>query len=217
MPVSIRRALSVLLLTFSWSISQAAQDGNADLYDAVAPANSAFVRVLNLSERNIEVTLSGKNKPQAVTSGQFGGYRFVAPGKHQIAVGDKALESELKANTASTVIYRDGELLLIADQFVNEPRKAQIAFYNLTDKPAALKTVDGQHVVVEMITRDQTGSRMVNELKIAFAAYAEAEADKLVSFDELFLKKGRSYSYALLPAGSGYRAITLANSIDPTE
>ena len=171
--------------------------------------------MLNLSERNIEVTLSGKNKPQTVTSGQFGGYRFVAPGKQRIAVGDKALESELKANTASTVIYRDGELLLIADQFVNEPRKAQIAFYNLTEKPAALKTEDGQHVVVEMITRDQTGSRMVNELKIAFAAYAEA--DKLVSFDELFLKKGRSYSYALLPAGNGYRAITLANSIDPTE
>ncbi|WP_341304385.1 alginate O-acetyltransferase AlgF [Pseudomonas sp. TMP25] len=215
MPVSIFRALSVLLLTFSWGISQAAQDANADLYDAVAPANSAFVRVLNLSERNIEVTLSSKNKPQAVTSGQFGGYRFVAPGKHRIAVGDKALESELKANTASTVIYRDGELLLIADQFVNEPRKAQIAFYNLTEKPAALKTVDGQHVVVEVIARDQTGSRMVNELKIAFAAYAEA--DKLVSFDELFLKKGRSYSYALLPAGNGYRAITLANSIDPTE
>lgn len=215
MPVSISRALSVLLLTFSWNISQAAQDGNADLYDAVAPANSAFVRVLNLSERNIEVTLSGKNKPQAVTSGQFGGYRFVAPGKHQIAVGDIALESELKANTASTVIYRDGKLLLIADQFVNEPRKAQIAFYNFTDKPAALKTVDGQHVVVETINRDQTGSRMVNELKIAFAAYADA--DKLVSFDELFLKKGRSYSYALLPAGNGYRAISLANSIDPTE
>jgi alginate O-acetyltransferase complex protein AlgF len=215
MPVSISRALSVLLLTFSWNISQAAQDGNADLYDAVAPANSAFVRVLNLSERNIEVTLSGKNKPQAVTSGQFGGYRFVAPGKHQIGVGDIALESELKANTASTVIYRDGKLLLIADQFVNEPRKAQIAFYNFTDKPAALKTVDGQHVVVETINRDQTGSRMVNELKIAFAAYAEA--DKLVSFDELFLKKGRSYSYALLPAGNGYRAISLANSIDPTE
>ena len=213
MPAFISRAL-IILLTIASAAAQA-QDGNADLYDPVAPANSAFVRVLNLSERNIEVTLSSKNKPQAVTSGQFGGYRFVAPGKHRIAVGDKALESELKANTASTVIYRDGELLLIADQFVNEPRKALIAFYNLTEKPAALKTVDGQHVVVDMITRDQTGSRMVNELKIAFAAYAEA--DKLVSFDELFLKKGRSYSYALLPAGNGYRAITLANSIDPTE
>ena len=106
-------------------------------------------------------------------------------------------------------------LLLIADQFVNEPRKAQIAFYNLTDKPAALKTVDGQHVVVDTIERDQTGSRMVNELKIAFAAYADSE--QLIGFDELFLKKGRSYSYALLPAANGYRAITLANSIDPSE
>lgn len=213
MPAFISRAL-MILLTITGATAQA-QDGNADLYDPVAPANSAFVRVLNLSERNIEVTLSSKNKPQLVTSGQFGGYRFVAPGKHRIAVGAQALEHELKANTASTVIYRDGQLLLIADQFVNEPRKAQIAFYNLTDKPAALKTTDGKHVVVDTITSDQTGSRMVNELKIAFAAYADN--DQLVGFDEMFLKKGRSYSYALLPAASGYRAITLANSIDPSE
>ena len=214
MPIFLFRTLFMLLMLGS-ATAQAAQDGNADLYDAVAPANSAFIRVLNLSERNIEVSLSGKNKPQLVSSGQFGGYRFVPPGQQSISVAGQTLESELKANTASTVIYRDNKLLLIADKFVDEPRKAQIAFYNLTDKPAALKTVDGQHVVVDTVQRDQTGSRMVNELKIAFAAYAADE--KLASFDELFLKKGRSYSYALLPAGSGYRAITLANSIDASE
>ncbi|MFN3767965.1 alginate O-acetyltransferase AlgF [Ectopseudomonas guguanensis] len=213
MPAFLCRVL-LILLTVASAAAQA-QDANADLYDPVAPANSAFVRVLNLSERNIEVTLSGKNKPQVVTSGQFGGYRFVAPGKQRIAVANQAVEHELKANTASTVIYRDGQLLLIADQFVNEPRKAQIAFYNFTDKPAALKTLDGQHVVVDTIQRDQTGSRMVNELKIAFAAYADNQ--QLIGFDELFLKKGRSYSYALLPAANGYRAITLANSVDPSE
>ncbi|MDR8013746.1 alginate O-acetyltransferase AlgF [Ectopseudomonas guguanensis] len=213
MPAFLSRVL-LILLTVASAAAQA-QDANADLYDPVAPANSAFVRVLNLSERNIEVTLSGKNKPQVVTSGQFGGYRFVAPGKQRIAVANQAVEHELKANTASTVIYRDGQLLLIADQFVNEPRKAQIAFYNFTDKPAALKTLDGQHVVVDTIQRDQTGSRMVNELKIAFAAYADNQ--QLIGFDELFLKKGRSYSYALLPAANGYRAITLANSVDPSE
>lgn len=213
MPALILRVMTLLLLG-SASV-QAAQDSNADLYDPVAPANSAFVRVLNLSDSNVEVTLSGKNKPQSVTGGQFGGYRFVTPGVQRITVAGQVLERELKANTASTVLYRDGQLQLIADQFVNEPRKAQIAFYNFTAKPAALKTLDGQHVVVDMLEHDQTGSRMVNELKIAFAAYA-GDA-RLVDFDELFLKKGRSYSYALLPAGSGFRAITLANSIDPTE
>ena len=35
-----------------------AAEGNADLYDAVAPADSAFVRVLNLSDSNIDVTLT---------------------------------------------------------------------------------------------------------------------------------------------------------------
>ncbi|HAB02248.1 MAG TPA: alginate O-acetyltransferase, partial [Pseudomonas sp.] len=40
-----------------------AAEGNADLYDAVAPADSAFVRVLNLSDSNIDVTLSGKVNP----------------------------------------------------------------------------------------------------------------------------------------------------------
>ena len=36
------------------------------------------------------------------------------------------------------------------------------------------------------------------------------------ALDEL-LRKGRSYSYALLPDASGFRAVMLANSIDPTE
>jgi len=72
--------------------------------------------------------------------------------------------------------------------------------------------VDGKHVIVDPLSNGQTGSRMVNEIKIGFAAY-EAE-QKVASFDELFLKKGRSYSYVLLPGG---RSMSLANSIDPTE
>jgi alginate O-acetyltransferase complex protein AlgF len=104
---------------------------------------------------------------------------------------------------------------VLKDIYVNEPKKAQLAFYNMTDTPVALKTVDGKHVVVEPIAKAQTGGRMVNEFKIAFAAYAGEQ--KVASFDEMFLKKGRSYSYVLLPNGAGYRAISQANSIDPAE
>lgn len=56
-------AATALLLVSTASL---ANDGNADLYDAVAPADSAFVRVLNLSDRSIDVTLSGKVNPQKV-------------------------------------------------------------------------------------------------------------------------------------------------------
>ncbi|PKM29742.1 MAG: alginate O-acetyltransferase [Gammaproteobacteria bacterium HGW-Gammaproteobacteria-11] len=192
-----------------------AQDANADLYDAVAPADSAFIRVLNLSDISIEVGLTSKTLTQRVPVGQFSGYRFVPPGTHRITIGEQSLETELKANTASTVIYRDGQLQLLDDAFVNEPRRAQIAFYNLTGMQAALKTADGQHVVVETLGQNQTGSRMVNEVKIGFAAY---EGERLlVNYEEQLLRKGRSYSYALMPDASGFRAVMLANSIDPTE
>lgn len=189
-----------------------AAEGNADLYDAVAPADSAFVRVLNLSASNIEVTLSSKVNPQRVAAGQLSGYRFTPAGAHKIAVGGKAIEPQLKANAASTVVYDGKQLTLISDKYVNEPKKAQIAFYNLTPTPTALKTADGKHEVVAALGNGQTGTRMVNEIKLDFAAYAQDT--KVASFDEQFLKKGRSYSYVLLP---GNRSMTLANSIDPTE
>ena len=213
-----KRAIFFTLVAGWLALSSAlatAQDANADLYDAVAPADSAFVRVLNLGDLSIDVGLTGKTRPQRVPAGQFSGYRFVPPGMHRISIGEQTLEAELKANTASTVIYRDGQLQLLDDAFVNEPRRAQIAFYNLTGMQAALKTADGQHVVVETLGQNQTGSRMVNEVKIGFAAY---EGERLlVNFEEQLLRKGRSYSYALMPDASGFRAVMLANSIDPTE
>lgn len=211
---SLKQLLTATTLVLISSQGIAAE-GNADLYDAVAPADSAFVRVLNLSDSNIDVTLSGKLTPQRVAAGQLSGYRFTPAGSHKIAVGNKAIEPQLKANAASTVVYDGSKLTLIADKYVNEPKKAQIAFYNLTPTKVALKTVDGKSVVVDTLGQDQTGSRMVNEIKIGFAAYDDQQ--EVAQFDELFLKKGRSYSYVLLPQGTGYRSMSLANSIDASE
>ena len=57
------KALSRLLLALALLAPalSPAQDGNAALYDAVAPAGSAYLRVLNLSASGAEVMLSGKS------------------------------------------------------------------------------------------------------------------------------------------------------------
>jgi len=259
MPTIVSRLLLVLGLLGPALQGVQAQEVNADLYDAVAPANSAFVRVLNLSSGVVDVSLSSKKTAQKVGPEQLGAYRFTPPGKTLLSVGAARLETDLQANSASTLLYANGSLTELKDIYVNEPKKAQLAFYNLTDTPTALKTADGKHEVVAAngsltelkdiyvnepkkaqlafynltdtptalktadgkhevvaaIGKAQTGGRMVNEFKIAFAAYAGDR--KVASFDEMFLKKGRSYSYVLLPEGSGYRAISQANAIDPAE
>ncbi|MDW9406555.1 alginate O-acetyltransferase, partial [Pseudomonas soli] len=70
----------------------------------------------------------------------------------------------------------------------------------------------GKEEVVKARATGQTGARRCNEIKNDVAAYGGGQV--VASSDELFLKKGRSYSYVLLP---GNRSLSLANSIDPTE
>ena len=121
----------------------------------------------------------------------------------------------MAAGTAATVLYRGGQLILINDLFILDPRKAQVGFYNLTDQSVALKTRDGQHAVVDTLGPNETGMRAVNELKIGFSAYAGDR--ELAQFDEVFLKLGNTYSFMLVEEAIGLRTVSTQNLIDPTE
>lgn len=186
---------------------------NEDLYDAVAPANSAFLRVLNLTGSGADVKVTGKSATQKVTAGQLGGYMFSPAGKVSITVNKVAGEYDLAADTATTFVFDGNALIKLDDKYVNDPRKALVSFYNLSDKPVALKTADGKHALVEELGKNATGNRLVNEIKIALAAYAGDS--KVADFDEQFLKKGRSYSYVLIEQGGRLRTIAVANAVDP--
>lgn len=213
----MKRTLASLfaLLGLLAGASHAREDAGAELYDAAAPADSAFVRVLNLSSSTVRVALSGKNQAQQVSAGQLGGYRFTAPGQARLEVGSQSLSPSLAANTATTFIYDGQQLSMLQDAFVNEPKKAQIGFYNLSGQQLTLKTLDGRHTIIDKVPAGQNGSRMVNELKIAFAAYHDD--NKVAEFPEVFLKKGRTYSYLILPAETGVRALNTANGLDPLD
>ena len=56
---------------------------------------------------------------------------------------------------------------------------------------------------------------MVNEVKIGFAVYQDQR--KLADYEEQLLRKGRSYSYAIMQEGGGYRSMMVANSIDASQ
>lgn len=192
-----------------------AQDANEDLYDGVAPADSVFVRVFNLGSTAIGFDVSGKQRAQRVAAGQLGGYRFTTPGRVKMGVEGRELEVELPQGSAATVLYRDGQLLLIKDLFGSDPRKAQVGFYNLTSQTVALKTGDGKHLVVEELAPDTTGMRAVNELKIGFSAYAGER--ELARFNEEFLKLGNTYSFMLVESAGGLRTVSTQNLVDMTE
>ncbi len=192
-----------------------AQNANADLYDPVAPENSAFVRVFNLSSGNVEAQLTSKLNSQRIPSGQFGGYRFVQPGSHSIRIGEQVFPLDLNVNDVKTLVYYGDRGLLLDDGLTNEPRKAQVLFYNFGANAAALTTANGRHVVVDSLPKDAVGNRLINEVKIALSAFANEQL--VADFPEQLLRKGRSYTYALIPVAGELRPIVLGNSMDPSQ
>lgn len=208
-----RILLFVLALSAAPALSAA--DGNAALYDPVAPPDSAFVRLFNHSNTSVTLKVSSKTAAQTVSNGQLGGYLFVAAGSHTLTVGAASLPVTLTAKSALTVLYDGTSLVALNDTYEDDRKKAQVAFYNLTSNALSLRTADGKHVIVDKLERNSTGSRMINEIKIRFAAYADS--GNVASFSEMFLKKGRSYSYIVVNEGEQVKTLALANTIDPIE
>lgn len=205
----------VFFLLFTAGAVQAQDSAsNAELYDAVPPPESSFVRTVNLSTKTILVNLSGTEDPQSVAPGQLSPYRFVPKGQRVLTIvgHQHSLNMDLTPDTGNTVIFDGTQLTILADTFDDDRRKAQIGFYNFTPQNVSLKTSDGKYIIVDSVGRNQTKGRKVNELKVSLAAYIGEE--RISEYQEFFLRKGRSYSYLLFSEDNGYRAVVLENSID---
>ncbi len=63
--------------------------------------------------------------------------------------------------------------------------------------------------------KDAVGNRLINEVKIALSAFANEQL--VADFPEQLLRKGRSYTYALIPVAGELRPIVLGNSMDPSQ
>ena len=213
MKTLIQRCFAALLLLAP--LASQAQESSAGLYGPVAPAGSAYVRVLNLSTAPAQVMLSSKSKSQKVNAGQLGAYLFTAPGTRTVTVNQTAQDIDLQSNSAYTLVYDGSSLASIVDPYANDPKKALVAFYNLTEQPLTLKTQDGKHAIVDSIGKNDSGVRPVNEVKIGFAAFNGEQS--VATFDEALLKKGRSYSYVVVPQGNSVRTISQADAMDPIE
>lgn len=217
---TIQRLASVRLLAFciatALTFTASAKDGNEALYDATAPAGSAFVRVVNLAELTASVGFTGKTSQQNVGSRQIGDYVFFEGGQEQtVSVNGVQLGRTFPKQSAWTLVFDGSSLTPLEDKYFTGRKKAQVGFYNLSSQPLDLKTADGKHAVVEGTAPMTSGQRDINEVKIALAAWADgAEA---AAFEPVFLKKGRSYSYVVYQQADELKSMVVADSITALE
>jgi len=202
-----------LLFFIIMSSHVTAKDANNALYDPVAPDGSAFIRAINVSSGYITVKLSSKNESQKISSKSIGGYLFTPEGNITIDINGVKKDVTLKENDIISLVFNNNSITSIHDTPFKNKRKARANFYNLTDKKLSLKTSDGKHQLIDPITKSHRSHRDINGIKVKLSAFDESK--KLIDFDKLLFKKGRSYSFVVYREGSVFSTLQYNDTIDP--
>ncbi len=205
------------LLTLLILIPACALADDAGLYDPVAPEGSAFIRVLKLFEaEELGVTLNGKTfEPLAPYS--ISSYFIFDDGDLHAMTEKNAPEESfrIKAGAFYTLkINKDSTFILLEDPVNDNRAKAQILFYNGSDRDnLSLKTANGRISIIKDINPDTVGARQINPVKLDMGVYNSAD-EQLRTLAPVSLERGLSYSVVFF--GIDQDILWIQNTTDTT-
>ena len=212
MNLLMKTAVTLLLSMLFPVLSQAGEDA---LYAADAPDGATFIRVVNadVSGTIPRASIGGKAikdiEPLAASP-----YIHLPAGTYQLEVGEQAAPVTMEKNRFYTAVVLDsGELEILTDQTFENPRKALISFYNLTENGGiSLKTADGKVSVIEPVQSLAVANREINAVKVALAAFDSGNA--LASTSPVNLQRGTVFSFFMIDVGGSPRLVVAENRVD---
>ncbi|WP_062264917.1 alginate O-acetyltransferase AlgF [Endozoicomonas arenosclerae] len=167
---SILRAFSAFLTAISLFASGSLW---AEVYDPVAAADSAFVRVYSDQPASMKDLLVGGKKPPFNKVSGLTPYILLKEGTHSVQGLPGLDEIELKAKRFYTLLEQGGGYIVKEDEAFNRKSKAMVRLYNVSDmENISLKTADGKVAILEEIAAGLEGSRTINAVNVSLAIYA---------------------------------------------
>ena len=198
---SLASLLAVLLLSaFSFSTFSFGRAGG--LYDDIVE-DIAFVRFVHAapgqgsSEVRIMAVPFLDLEPQQVSP-----YQSLAPGSIRIEIADSSSELELNSGDFYTVVLHDEGLLILEDSALDDPTRALLSLYNLSDIAAlSLSSADGSAEVFRDVAPQNKASIAVNATDISLAVSGDGEV--LEVLEDLRLERAEAYSIIALASDEG--------------
>lgn len=198
--------LALLVIPFS------AQAGEEDLYAPVPPADSAFVRTVNLTgDDKAAIQLGGASFP-ASAQALVSDYIVIKQGEHSLTVGEKSQAVTIEAKQYYTVaVAKDGTANVLKDGLIEDPSKAMLYFYNLSDAASAsLFAPSHKASIFENIAAGTSTSRTINPVTIDVDVKA---GDAVVGTQKAELKRQAGTSVFLVGEKDAYTAFTVQNKV----
>lgn len=185
------RLILLVFLIFIAVCKNTQADTDEGLYDPVPPEGSAFVRFVNLSNKEVLPRINNK-KYDLLKKSDVSAY-FVSPeGKTEFSLGEIEEKKDIVSGNFYTVIYQDN-LSLLQDRANKNRSKATVAFYNFSSYSiVTLKARSGSVDVLTDVEENKTQSRDMNAVKIDFSLYADDQ--KILDLEDEVIERGNHYS-----------------------
>jgi hypothetical protein len=146
-----------------------AQDG---LYAPVRPGETALVRVVhvNAGEPAAGITIDVGNTRFTDVEAQSGtAYRPVRPGVYVVmAYGHREALTATTGTFYTVAVSPDG-ITIFSDTYHDDPLRAQLVLYNLSDAPLRLDAVVPEAPLLEAVAPGTSGTRVINAIPVTIA------------------------------------------------
>jgi alginate O-acetyltransferase complex protein AlgF len=143
-------------------------EGDAGLYDAPPPPNSAFLRIIDArGTTGLAATLG--DKAVTLTDSAISGYAIVPAGTVKIAAGEAAGDVTIEAGKFYTVaLFAAGAAspLLLEDKVIANPAKSGVYLYNFGSAEATLFAPKQKVAVIEKVAPGTSGFREINAVTL---------------------------------------------------
>ena len=192
----------VILAMLSSLQGWAAQDGNEGLYEMAAPPDSAFMRVVNVTDG--QVTVAMDDWQQSLSPWQAGDYLYRPAGAAELNVNGKPFAFEFTARSVQTLVFDGASLVPHQDTYFNSRLKALLVMYNLTSQAATLQTSNGAVNVIGPLLSGSSAEREINGVKVSLQVALDNGA--ALPLEEVVLQRGRVYTVLVTPDSNGASA-----------
>ncbi len=189
-----RKSLLALLFIFMAAPALAKADETKGLYAPPPPADAVYLR-----------DLTQPDSPSL--------YKILHSGALRLELkGGQTLEASLIAGQFYSLVKHQGQVKLLQDKAPNNPAKAVIALYNLTDYSGlSLRLLPAGQEVLPAVAPGAMAAREVNGTTASFEIRAQ---DKSIGQLTLTLERKQSYSIIAQNAGSQITLRTVVSEVE---
>lgn len=209
-PVQAERPLLLALL-----LAIGAAAAQTSLYGPEAPADVAFLRVLNASAGSVDASI-GDGEATELPPGAGTPYAPVPADEARFDVTRSGADAPETATPSvgpeafATLLVTAGGVRVLEDEVLRDISRGLLVVVNATGTPISLRTEDGTVVFEEV--GDEPASRTITEAEAAFEAVDPATGEVVARLEARTYARGAAHTIVLREGPDGIAASYVAAS-----